>query len=201
MIKINLLKNFSGGASEDLIFIEEQENAQTNAGKRLVLMAVGPIALFAYEFQNIPNLQDRLQILQADLQSVQSFNQKKGPLSAEIEKWKKDQKRLDEQIEFLRLIEEERHLTRDVLIKLQEIIPDQVWITSISIQEFGLKIVGEGVDQADILEFNKRLENLSFLREVTLPSVNPVPAGSSGITTYGFEFSAEVVSNRSGARK
>ena len=201
MIKINLLKNFSGGASEDLIFIEEQENAQSNAGKRLVLMAVGPIALFAYEFQNIPSLQDRLQILQTDLQAVQSFNQKKGPLSAEIEKWKKDQKRLDEQIEFLRLIEEERHLTRDVLIKLQEIIPDQVWITAISIQNLSLKLVGEGVDQADILEFNKRLENLSFLREVTLPSVNPVPAGTSGITTYGFEFSAEVVSQRSGARK
>lgn len=198
MIKINLLKNFSGGTSEDLIYIEEQENAQANAGKRLLLMAVGPIALYAYEFQNLPNLQERLQGLQSELESVQSFNQKKGPLSAEIEKWKKDQERLDKQIQFLRLIEEERHLTRDVLLKLQEIIPDQVWISSISIQDMSLKLSGEGVDQADILEFNKRLENLAFLREVTIPAVNPITSTSSGITTYGFDLSAEILNVKGG---
>lgn len=137
MIKINLLKNFSGGSSEDLVYIEEQENAQGNAVKRLLLIAIGPVSLFMYELQNLPALQVQEQNLQTELQAIQSFNQKKGPLSAEIDKWKKDQIRLDKQIEFLRLIEEERHMTRDVLLKLQEIIPDQVWITAISIQNQG----------------------------------------------------------------
>lgn len=195
MIKINILKNFTGGSSEDLIQIEEQDNIKINLTKRLLVVALGPMALFSYELYHIPILDEQLKILEADLAKDRAFNQKRAPIRAEIEKWKKDQSRLDKQIEFLRLIEQERHVSRDIILQIQKIIPDQVWIKSIAAETKTLVIEGEGVDQADILEFNRRLENLSFLRDVTLPAVNPITAGSSGVTTYSYEFKAEIDSS------
>lgn len=192
MIKINILKDFTGGSSEDLIQIEEQENIKINLAKRLLVVALGPVALFGYELYRIPILEDQLKVLEADLSKDRAFNQKRAPIRAEIEKWKKDQSRLDKQIEFLRMIEQERHVSRDIILQIQKIIPDQVWIKSITAETKTLIIEGEGVDQADILEFNRRLENLSFLRDVTLPAVNPITAGSSGVTTYSYEFRAEI---------
>ena len=195
MIKINILKDFTGGSSEDLIQIEEQDNIKINLTKRLLVVALGPMALFSYELYHIPILDEQLKILEADLAKDRAFNQKRAPIRAEIEKWKKDQSRLDKQIEFLRLIEQERHVSRDIILQIQKIIPDQVWIKSIAAETKTLVIEGEGVDQADILEFNRRLENLSFLRDVTLPAVNPITAGSSGVTTYSYEFKAEIDSS------
>ena len=195
MIKINILKNFTGGSSEDLIQIEEQDNIKINLTKRLLVVALGPMALFSYELYHIPILDEQLKTLEADLAKDRAFNQKRAPIRAEIEKWKKDQSRLDKQIEFLRLIEQERHVSRDIILQIQKIIPDQVWIKSIAAETKTLVIEGEGVDQADILEFNRRLENLSFLRDVTLPAVNPITAGSSGVTTYSYEFKAEIDSS------
>ena len=103
--------------------------------------------------------------------------------------------RLDKQIDFLRLIEQERHVSRDIILQIQKIIPDQVWIKLISAETKSLVIEGEGVDQADILEFNRRLENLSFLRDVTLPAVTPIVAGPSGQVTYAYKFEAEIDSS------
>ncbi len=192
MIKINILKDFSGGSSEDLIQIEEQENIKINLVKRILVVGLGPMALFGHELYRIPILEEQLKVLEADLAQDRAFNQKRAPIRAEIEKWKKDQSRLDKQIEFLRRIEQERHVSRDIILQIQKIIPDQVWIKSITAETKMLSIEGEGVDQADILEFNRRLENLSFLRDVTLPAVNPIPAGSSGVPTYSYEFKAEI---------
>lgn len=192
MIKINILKDFTGGSSEDLIQIEEQENIKINLVKRILVVALGPMALFGHELYRIPILEEQLKVLEADLAQDRAFNQKRAPIRAEIEKWKKDQSRLDKQIEFLRRIEQERHVSRDIILQIQKIIPDQVWIKSITSETKMLSIEGEGVDQADILEFNRRLENLSFLRDVTLPAVNPIPAGSSGVPTYSYEFKAEI---------
>lgn len=192
MIKINILKDFTGGSSEDLIQIEEQENIKINITKRLIVIALGPIALFGYELYRIPILQEQLKALEDDLAKDRAFNQKRAPIRLEIEKWKKDQTRFDKQIEFLRMIEQERHVSRDIILQIQKIIPDQVWIKNITAENKTLSIEGEGVDQADILEFNRRLENLSFLRDVTLPAVNPIPAGASGVTTYSYEFKAEI---------
>jgi Tfp pilus assembly protein PilN len=196
MIKINILKDFTGGSSEDLVQIEEQENIKINLIKRIFVIALGPLALFGYESYNIPILEQNLANLEADLAKDRSFNEKKQALTAEIAKWKKNQVRLDKQIEFLRLIEDERHVSRDIILQLQKIIPDQVWIKSINTENKNLTIEGEGVDQADILEFNRRLESLSFLRDVTLPAVNPMPAGSSGIVTYNYKFKAEIDNTR-----
>ena len=127
MIKINILKDFTGGSSEDLIQIEEQDNIKINLTKRLLVVALGPMALFSYELYHIPILDEQLKILEADLAKDRAFNQKRAPIRAEIEKWKKDQSRLDKQIEFLRLIEQERHVSRDIILQIQKIIPDQVW--------------------------------------------------------------------------
>lgn len=196
MIKINILRDFTGGSSEDLVQIEEQENIKINMVKRLFVIALGPMALIGYEIYNIPILEQNLQSLESDLAKDRSFNQKKQALTAEIAKWKNDQVRLDKQIEFLRLIEDERHVSRDIILEIQKIIPDQVWIKSISSENKNLIIEGEGIEQADILEFNKRLEMLSFLRDVTLPSVNPIPAGVSGVVTYNYTFKAEIDNTR-----
>lgn len=196
MIRINILRDFTGGSSEDLVQLEEQENIKINMVKRLFVIAIGPLALLGYELYNIPILEQNLSSLEGDLAKDRSFNQKKQALTAEIAKWKKDQVRLDKQIEFLRLIEDERHVSRDIILELQKIIPVQVWIKSISAENKILTIEGEGVDQSDILEFNKRLETLSFLRDVTLPGVNPMPPGSSGIVTYSYVFKAEIDNTR-----
>lgn len=199
MIKINILKDFTGGSSEDLIQIEEQENIKINLAKRFLVVLLGPVALFGYELYHIPIIEEELKFLELDLAKDRSFNQKRAPIRAEIEKWKRDQLRLDKQIEFLRLIEQERHISRDIILQIQKIIPDQVWIKLIKAESKTLVIEGEGVDQADILEFNRRLENLSFLRDVKLPAVNPISAGSSGVTTYSYEFKADIES--SGVKK
>ncbi len=195
MIRINILKDFTGGSSEDLIQIEEQENIKINLAKRFLVVLLGPIGLFGYELYRIPIIEEELKVLEIDLAKDRAFNQKRAPIRAEIEKWKRDQLRLDKQIEFLRLIEQERHVSRDIILQIQKIIPDQVWVKLIQTETKTLLIEGEGVDQTDILEFNRRLENLSFLRDVKLPAVNPIMAGSSGVTTYSYEFRADIDSS------
>ena len=87
MIKINLLKSFGAESSEVVKSVEDQKSKQIGFIKNFLVMILGILGLFIYEQFNIPNLKEQQVKLQAQLNELTSFNQKKEALKTEIEKY------------------------------------------------------------------------------------------------------------------
>lgn len=171
MIRINLLKNFGANSSEVLKQIEDQKQVQTQFVKKFLVLMLGVLALFGYEQYNIPLLRQEQGKAQVELNELIAFNQKKEALKAEIEKYEKDRIRLNRQTEFLQMIQNDRTLTLDLLVKVKELIPTNLWLTSIKMSGKMIEIRGEADSERQINEFNQKLAALNFLKDVVVLSI------------------------------
>ena len=171
MIKINLLKSFGAESSEVVKSVEDQKSKQIGFIKNFFVMILGILGLFIYEQFNIPNLKEQQVKLQAQLNELTSFNQKKEALKTEIEKYENDRVRLNRQTDFLQKIQKERTLTVEFLTKIRQLIPANVWIVSIKIDGRTIEIKGEADSEREINEFNLKLASLPFLKDVIVQSI------------------------------
>lgn len=172
MIKINLMKSFGNSSSEVLQQLDEQKSVQTTFAKNIAVVLLGVVGLFAYEQYIIPQLTTEQTSLQAEVADLTAFNQKKEALKLEIEKYEKDRLRLNRQTEFLQKIQRERMLSVKFLKKIQEVIPQGVWLTSVKVDAFQIEIKGEADSEREINEFNLKLAEVHFLTDVVILSID-----------------------------
>jgi len=132
--------------------------------------------LVIYEQYNIPNLFKEKTELQAQYAELLAFNQQKEALKVEIEKYDKDQARLNRQTDFLQKIQKERIVSVIFLKKIQELLPKSVWLTGLKVQGSEVEIKGEAESEKEINEFNIKLSGVSFLKEVIVISIDLKPA-------------------------
>ncbi len=169
MIKINLLSSYSAADSEVLQEIELQNRIKSEFFKRVLVFALGPLALYGYEMYNIPLLEGNRNQVQSQLAQLTEFNLKKDIIAKEIEKYEEDKKRLNTQTIFLEKISKERLYPVEFMTKLKAFIPSGVWLESIRSQGKDLiELRGEGESEIAINQFESSLKNIEAIKNVRL---------------------------------
>jgi len=172
LIKINLLKSYNLSDSDVLKEMEELKHVKIEISKRILVVLLGPMALYAYENINIPELSNERSATQAQLSQLTEFNLKKEAMAKEIAKYEEDKKRINRQTRFLERVSKERLYPVDFLNKIPEIIPQGVWINSLSVLGKKVVIAGEAIGESIIGDFEARLTGINFLKNVKLLGVD-----------------------------
>ena len=170
MIKINLLNSFGSGTSERIQMAEEMNRIRNSFFKNVLVMCIGVVALYGYEFVTIPELEAQLATIQAEINEATSFNQKMDALKKEIEKYEKDLKRIYGQTEFLQKVQRERLLSVDLINKMRDTVSPKVWLNSINVTDTAIEVRGEAESTQDVNEFNSRLASATYLKDVLTAS-------------------------------
>jgi len=172
VIRINLAQSVPlmvSGAVENIEGVNTDiRDIQRQGAIRLVTILLLPLALFAYEFQNIPTLNDKLRRKSALLQDLRAKNEQAKGAVEEIKRFKEDQSRLQKQIDTLEGLQRERLLEVKILDNLQKDIPEKVWLERVDFKDENMVISGLAVAGQDLTAFYENLSKSVFLEEVQL---------------------------------
>lgn len=169
MIRINLLKTFLTVEHTDGFSLPEDEKRQLiiDFAKRMVLLIVGPLALYFYEGTKLPLLQQQITEVNSKITDLKQFNDKKKNLAEEIRRFEEDQKRLSGQMAFMRTISTEKVNELNLFLYLQENTPESVWINKIELKDADLALNAESDVPTDINKFIDRLATAQLLTGVS----------------------------------
>lgn len=191
MIKINLATSKVssmplGGAGLGVEFVDENDTRK-NAMKRILIIMLGPLALFLYENQNIPGKMNELQSKSQVLAELQAYNAKQADSVAEIKKFKEDEALIESRISALEKIAKDRQREIRVMDLLQNVIPEKAWLTRLEINPDRVNIQGMAMSDFEVSSFLEALTKSVFLMDVNLVSSNEVT--EDGIVLKRFEIS------------
>ncbi|WP_413558402.1 PilN domain-containing protein [Bdellovibrio sp. HCB209] len=198
MIKINLASQsvgtnaalgaqFGGGGEggEDIIISDE---ARKEALKRLVVLLIPALGLYAYQEQNVPQLKGRLGSLQATLGELEAYNAKQADSVAEIKKFKEDEAIIEARISALDKISKDRSREIRVIDLLQQVIPEKAWLTRVTLNPDRMNVQGLGMSDFEVSQFLEALTKSVFLMDVNL--VSSTETTVDGMILKKFEISA-----------
>ncbi|UYL08965.1 PilN domain-containing protein [Bdellovibrio sp. SKB1291214] len=181
MIKINLASTKSSPASSGIQFGEistedsfVSEEARKEALKRIVVILIPAICLYAYQEQHVPELQSRLGSLQATLSELENYNSKQAASVAEIKKFKEDEAVIEARISALDKISRDRSREIRVIDLMQQVIPEKAWLTKVSLTPERINIQGLGMSDFEVSQFLEALTKSVFLMDVNLVSSTEV---------------------------
>lgn len=194
MIKINLTSPGAGGSasvgtaagisSEGFLAPDE---ARQEALKRIIIMFIPALALYAYQEHNIPQMQRELGTKTQMVNELTTYNAKQSASVAEIKKFKEDEALIEARIAALDKIAKDRHLEIRVLDLLQQVIPEKAWITQIKISPGRVAIQGMALSDFEVSSFLEALTKSVFLMDVNL--VSSSEAIIEGVSLKKFEIS------------
>lgn len=171
MIRINLLKSFVGGGTSEnyaaMVSSSDRDAALIQAGKRLVLIVLGPIILYFYEMQALPLLSQKEAALQAELAETSAFNQSKSGLAAEIKKYEDELSKINAQMAFVNKIARDKINELKLFQHLQYTTPENVWVNKMEFKDNILKLSVESDVPSELDKFSELLTNSGFLSNVT----------------------------------
>lgn len=195
MIKINLASStvsssgpslgasLSGGGE----FFLTTEETRKEAFKRLVLLIMGPLALFIYEGQNVPAKHLEADSKNRVLNELQVYNSKQAASVAEIKKFKEDEALIEARIAALEKIAKDRNREIRVLDLLQSVIPEKAWLSRVQINSDRVNIQGLALSDFEVSTFLDVLTKSVFLIDVNLVSSSEI--NRDGAVLKNFEIS------------
>lgn len=194
MIKINLASsgvgttasiNASLGISSDGYLSPDE--VRKEALKRLVVMLIPAVALYAYQEQNVPTKLAELNAKQQMLNELTTYNAKQAASVAEIKKFKEDEALIEARIAALDKISKDRHREIRVLDLLQQVIPEKAWLTQIKITPEKVSVQGLAISDFEVSSFLEALTKSVFLMDVNLVNSNETTV--DGVSLKKFEIS------------
>ncbi|MEK2644478.1 PilN domain-containing protein [Bdellovibrio sp. BCCA] len=195
MIKINLASGASISAGSPLgaslgissdSFLAPDE-MRKEALKRLVLILVGPLALYIYQNQNVPGKVADLNAKTQVLTELQNYNSKQAASVAEIKKFKEDEALIEARISALEKIAKDRQREIRVLDLLQTVIPEKAWLTRVQINPDKVNVQGLALSDFEVSSFLEALTKSAFLMDVNLVSSSEI--NQDGVMLKKFEIS------------
>lgn len=195
MIKINLASNTvsaGGGSIGASLGISSDsfmgaDEIRKEALKRLVLLLIGPLALYIYENQNVPGKVAELNSKNQILAELQTYNAKAADSVAEIKKFKEDEALMEARISALEKISKDRQREIRVLDLLQTVIPEKAWLTRIQVNPTRVNIQGLALSDFEVSQFLEALTKSVFLMDVNLVSSSETV--TDGVSLKKFEIS------------
>ncbi len=183
MIKINLMKSFAVSGAEQFTTLSaggERDKFIIDAIKRIVIIIIGPAAIYMYELKIIPELQGKLQQVQNELTETTSFNQSKSGLANEIKKYEEEQLNINGQMNFINKLARDKINEFKLFRHLQNATPESVWINRLEFKDNELMINAESDVQDELNKFSVRLSNADFLSNI-IPIDQDVKADPFGV--------------------
>jgi len=167
VIKINFLSSFKdagGGVQGVALFDEDERKAIMIAiAKRLAILAIGPVALYVYEMQTIPVLEENKRQAETQLNELRLFNQSKQGSAEEIKRYEDELAKFNAQGDFINKIQADKLNEYKLFSHLKQSTPNTVWIDTLTLTENVLQISGRATDANDITEFQEKLSNSDFI--------------------------------------
>jgi type IV pilus assembly protein PilN len=146
------------------------EQVRKDAIVKLFVILLAPMALYFYEWQNIPTIRSELNRKQAALMELQTYNAKAESSVKEIKKFKEDESKIQTRIAVLEKLAKDRFREVKVLDLFQQVVPEKVWFTRVDIKEGKVLLAGYSTSDIDISTFMDSLSKSVYLQEVVLVS-------------------------------
>lgn len=207
MIKINLLSTYketaaiSAGASGNVVLSDDDEKKKilTEFAKRAVVLLIGPLGLYIYEMQTMPELQAKLNEKNRQMAELQEFNQSKEALAEDIKKYEVEQSQFNAQMDFINKISRDKLNEYKLFQHLKDSTPESVWINDLELMDNTLSITAESDDAKEIETFIQRLSNADFITGlVPLSQTNKQNLLDVGVNTTLFTVRAQLNADAGG---
>ncbi|MEQ1723279.1 MAG: PilN domain-containing protein [Pseudobdellovibrio sp.] len=175
MIRINLLNSYkemaknAGGGSGGMSLMsddEEKKKIYSDFAKRVVVLLIGPMGLYLYEGQIIPELQTQLNEANVKYGELKQFNDSKQGLAEEIKKYEITQARFTAQTDFINKIDRDKVNEYKLFEHLKNSTPENVWINKLELSGNSLTISAESDSSKEIEKFIQRLSNAEFIKNL-----------------------------------
>lgn len=153
----------------------DTQKLQSQGAMRGLMIFILPLALYAWEFQNIPELKQKLRSKSTLLESLTVKNDQAKGAVEEIKKFKEDEARLQKQIDTLDGLQRERLREVKILDNIQKDIPEKVWFNRLDFNEGKLTLSGVAVSDSDLTLLMENLSKSVFLSEVNLVKSTELP--------------------------
>lgn len=176
MIKVNLnspnvpsIRSNIGGADEGVVGGDDQ--IQRQGIIRLVILALGPIALFIYQNNMvIPDKTAELAQKDKTVTELKTKNDKAKSAVDETKKFQGDQAKLQAQIDSIEDLRKDRMQEVRVLDLIQRELPERVWLNKLELRDHKLTVVGMAGNDGEITQLMDTMTKSSLLAEVNLIS-------------------------------
>ena len=181
MIKINLLREKkSGGARK-----AAAGGMATPAGEGFqpIHLAVILILLAAMSFVGLKwySLDQELTRRENEKRSLEREKQELQPIIKKKEELEKKRDLLDRKIKIITDLRKRQQGPVRLLDEISKNLPDYVWLTSLTEQDFNVSIEGNALNPAKLSDFVDNLNHSGFFPEVDLLGYNVVKAGDTEI--------------------
>ncbi|NUN06123.1 MAG: PilN domain-containing protein [Bdellovibrio sp.] len=200
MIKINLAPTAAQGATSTSssmsfgsssssmsdVFVGPEEIRKEGL-KRLLILLLGPLALFVYENQNVPAKNAEIAAKRQILIEMQAYNAKQAASVAEIKKFKEDEATIEKRISALEKISKDRQREIRVMDLLQLIIPEKAWLSRVQLNPDRVNVQGYALSDLDVSTLLEGLTRSALLMDVNLVSSSEV--SQDGVMLKKFEIS------------
>ncbi len=136
MVRINLVNKSTVQVQQGPIISDMGEVILTRdelikqAGLRIFVMLIFPVALYLYEDHFlIPDMNNAINAKTRELAELRAYNQKREPSVSEIKKYGDEKIKIERKIEILNKIARERGRELALHKFFQKAIPDKTWLT------------------------------------------------------------------------
>lgn len=200
MIKINLAPSseqrvssgsssasFGSGSSSMSDVYLGPEQIRKEGLKRILILLLGPLALFVYENQNVPAKSAELSAQRQVLTDLQAYNAKQANSVAEIKKFKEDEATIEKRISALEKISKDREREIRVMDLLQLITPEKAWLSRVQLNPDRVNVQGYALSDLDVSTLLEGLTRSALLMDVNLVSSTEV--SQDGVMLKKFEIS------------
>lgn len=177
MIRINLLKNLNQLLSvkdsrntEGVVYGEVKKTRFFGVLIRVLFILVGPYALYSYETDNISGIQQNIDKERGELRRLNKEIQELGENVQLVVQYKEKKKSLEEQLGVIAKLSRSRLDEVFALDNLQTLIPDRLWLKSLSINEGKMKMLGLATSEDDIASLIQNLDESVFFKKVIFTS-------------------------------
>lgn len=194
MIKINLkvsgIGSVSGisGSEVNISMGSEEVEIQKQGFFRLLIILLGPLALYLWQIQNIPGIQTQLRNKQTVLEELVNKNESAKSAVEEIKKYKTDELKLKEQINTIENLRKDRMREVRILDLIQREMPEKMWLTRIEMRENKINITGFAATDSELTQFMDILSKSVFMQDVSL--VRTTEKNIEGSTLKDFSIGA-----------
>lgn len=188
MIRINLAESFNPNvviteSGEAAPLSENQKNIEFI--KRIVVLFIIPMALYAIELQIIPGKKAAVSQAQQKLNEVKQFNANSDTTRQSLKTLEEQIDKAEKQRISLNQIVTGRSDDLKIIYRLQDVFPERLWLNKLSIKEKELIIGGGYLSQDDFDRFFISITKLEEFVSEAFPVFRGKPAAlSSEIMEY-----------------
>jgi type IV pilus assembly protein PilN len=183
MIKINLAQ----GTAKTAIVTGESDLGEFSdrdmliqAFLRLIILMLGPLALYLYEGQILPEKTALLSQKQQVLASLMQKNESAKNAVEEVKKFEADRALIQAQIDIIDGLKKEKMREIKILDLVQKDLPEKMWLTKLEYRNNEFIFNGFAGTDGDLTQFMDTLSKSIYVKDVNLKkSADKVISGSN----------------------